>query len=105
MAWSGSPIAVSPGPSPLISRSSSYWTGSMSWYSSTLTWGQRARRPGAVSRSSARGGAARSQPGRDLRVLAEQGGGELDQAVEVDELPVRQRAAQVGAAVSVSDEL
>src|SRR5215471_19097636 len=41
MAWSGSPMTVSPVPSPLSRRSSAYWLASMSWYSSTLISRQR----------------------------------------------------------------
>src|SRR6266581_4952982 len=68
MAWSGSPIAVSPAPSPLISRSSSYWAGSMSWYSSTLIRGQRARSPAAASGSSRSTAAASStRPSKSTR--------------------------------------
>ena len=38
---------------------------------------------------------AGAQPGRGVRVVAEHGGGQLDQAVEVDQVPVRQRAPQL----------
>ena len=40
-------MTVSPEPSPLSRRSRAYWLASMSWYSSTLTSGQRARNPAA----------------------------------------------------------
>ena len=49
-------------------------------------------------------GPAGAQAGGELRVRAEQRGGELDQAVEVDELPGRQLAAQAGPTLRVGDQ-
>ena len=71
MAWSGSPIAVSPAPSPVSARSRSYCTGSMSWYSSTLTNGHRARSPAAIPGSPASSAADSSaSPSKSTRPRA-----------------------------------
>ena len=76
-------MTVSPEPSPLSRRSRAYWLASMSWYSSTLTSGQRARNPAAsagsspsnlTGRSTRPSKSTRSQVARALRNSARRSG-------------------------------